>query len=155
MSSDRTHPRGLMLIAAFKLLKGLALFAVGIAVQILARQDALEAQTWADLLRIDPHNHYLHRLLERIPDIDAHKLHALSIGTFIYSALFFTEGIGLFLRKRWAEILTIVATAGLIPLEVYEIFHHPTLLKVLVLLVNVAVVAYLVFEVRRLSHLNR
>jgi len=90
--------------------------------------------------------------LERIPDVDPHKLRALSVGTFIYSALFFTEGIGLFLRKRWAEILTIVATAGLIPLEVYEIFHRPGPLKVLVLLINLAVVAYLIFEVRRLSH---
>src|SRR5262249_51623117 len=119
MPTDRARPRGLMLIAAFKILKGLGLLAVGIAVQILAHRQVQEVQSWADLLRVDPHNHYLHRLLERIPDVDPHKLRALSVGTFIYSALFFTEGIGLFLRKRWAEILTIVATAGLIPLEVY------------------------------------
>jgi uncharacterized membrane protein (DUF2068 family) len=138
-----------MLIAAFKLLKGLALLAVGIAVHIIARREATEAQEWVDLFRIDPHNHYLHRLLALIPSIDAHKLHELSVGTFAYSALFLTEGMGLFLRKRWAEFLTVISTAGFIPLEVYEIFHRPGTLKVLLLLVNVAVVAYLVFEIRR------
>jgi len=138
-----------MLIAAFKLLKGLALLAVGIAVHIITRREASEAQEWIDLLRVDPHNHYLHRLLALIPSLDAHTLHELSVGTFTYSALFLTEGVGLFLRKRWAEFLTIISTAGFIPLEVYEIFHHPSFLKVLLLLVNLGVVAYLIFEIRR------
>jgi len=140
-----------MLIAVFKLLKGLALLAVGIAVHIIARREARAAQEWIDLFRVDPHNHYLHRLLALIPNIDARKLHELSVGTFAYSALFLTEAVGLFLRKRWAEILTVISTAGFIPLEVYEIFHHPSVLKVLFLLVNLAVVAYLIFEIRRLS----
>jgi len=147
----KSHPRGLMLIATFKLLKGLMLLAVGIMVHLVARQEAQEAQGWADLFRVDPHNHYLHRLLERIPTIDAHRLHQLSVGTFVYSALFLTEGVGLYLRKRWAEILTVISTAGLIPLEVYELVQHFTALRVLILLFNIAVVAYLVFEIRRIS----
>src|SRR5215469_8348169 len=134
-ASPRKHPRGLMLIATFKLFKGLALLAVGIAVHIVARRDAFEAQDWIDLFRVDPHSHYLHRLLALIPSVDAHKLRELSFGTFAYSLLFLTESVGLFLRKRWAEFLTIISTAGFIPLEVYEIFRHPGFLKVLVLLV--------------------
>ena len=142
-----------MLIAAFKLLKGLALLAVGIAVHMLANKNLVaEAQHWVDLFRVDPHNHYLHLLLEKLTNVDAHKLHALSVGTFVYSALFLTEGVGLFLRKRWAEFLTVISTAGLIPLELYELFHLPTPIRAILLLVNLAVVAYLIFEIRRLSH---
>ncbi len=152
MTDAHKHPRGLMLIAAFKLLKGLALLAVGIAVHMLANKDlAVETQHWADLFRVDPHNHYLNLLLEKLITVDAHKLRALSLGTFIYSALFLTEGVGLFFRKRWAEFLTVISTAGLIPLEIYEIFHRPTFSKVLLLAINVAVVAYLIFEIRRLT----
>ncbi|HWT88622.1 MAG TPA: DUF2127 domain-containing protein [Candidatus Angelobacter sp.] len=152
MPSTPKHPRGLMLIAAFKLLKGLALLAVGIAVHMLANKNLVaEAQHWVDLFRVDPHNHYLHLLLEKLTNVDAHKLHALSVGTFVYSALFLTEGIGLFLRKRWAELLTVISTAGLIPLELYELIHRPTPIRAILLLVNVAVVAYLIFEIRRLS----
>jgi len=153
MPARAKHPRGLMLIAAFKLLKGLALLAVGIAVHMLANRNLVaEAQHWVDLFRVDPHNHYLHLLLEKLTNVDAHKLHALSVGTFIYSGLFLTEATGLFLRKRWAELLTVISTAGLIPLEFYELFHKPTITRALLLLVNLAVVAYLIFEIRRLSH---
>ena len=141
-----------MLIAAFKLLKGLALLAVGIAVHLLANKNLVaEAQHWVDLFRVDPHNRYLHLLLEKLTHVDARKLHALSLGTFVYSALFLTEGVGLFLRKRWAEFLTVISTAGLIPLELYELFHKPTITRAILLLVNLAVVAYLIFEIRRLS----
>jgi len=153
MPSTPKHPRGLMLIAAFKLLKGVALLAVGIAVHLLANKNLVaEAQRWVDMFRVDPHNHYLHLLLEKLTSVDAHKLHALSVGTFIYSALFLTEGVGLFLRKRWAEFLTVISTAGLVPLELYELFHKPTFIRALLLLINLAVVVYLIFEIRRLSH---
>jgi len=156
MTDTNKHPRGLMLIAAFKLLKGLALLAVGIAVHMLANKDLIkEAQLWADFLRIDPHNHYLNLLIERLTAVDPKKLHDLSLGTFIYSSLFFTEGIGLALRKRWAEFLTIVSTAGLIPFEVLVLYHHPTFARLFLLLFNIAVVAYLIFEIRRLTQSQR
>src|SRR5437899_11549321 len=152
MPSTPKHPRGLMFIAAFKLLKGLALLAVGIAVHMLANKNLVaEAQHWVDLFRVDPHNRYLHLLLEKLTHVDARKLHALSLGTFVYSALFLTEGVGLFLRKRWAEFLTVISTAGLIPLELYELVQHFTALRLLILLFNIAVVAYLLFEIRRIS----
>jgi|SRR5438128_517749 len=156
MPATPKHPRGLMLIALFKLLKGLALLAAGIAVHMLASKDLVaQAQHWVDPFRVDPHNHYLNLLFEKLANVDPHKLRALSLGTFVYSALFLTEGVGLFLRKRWAEFLTILSTAGLIPLEVYELFHHPTFTRALLLVVNLAVVAYLLFEIRRLSRVKR
>src|SRR5215813_15139440 len=152
MTDTNKHPRGLMLIAAFKLLKGLALLAVGIAVHMLANKGLIkEAQHWADFLRVDPHNHYLNLLLEKLTAFDPNKLHELSLGTFIYSSLFFTEGIGLALRKRWAEFLTIVSTAGLIPFEVLVLYHHPTFTRAFLLVVNIAVLVYLIRELRRLT----
>ena len=150
VQNTRKHPRGLMVIAVFKLFKGLALLAVGIGAHTLIHKDLLmEAQHWVDLFRIDPHNHYLHLILEKLGKVDAKKLRELSLGTFVYSGVFLTEGVGLALRKRWAEFLTIISTAGLIPLEIYEMVKHFTLLKVLLLLVNIAIVVYLVLELRR------
>jgi uncharacterized membrane protein (DUF2068 family) len=81
--------------------------------------------------------------------VDDRKLKALSVGTFLYSALFLTEGVGLALRKRWAEYLTIVSTASLLPLEIYEIVRQVSALKIIVLLANIAIVIYLIMEVRR------
>jgi uncharacterized membrane protein (DUF2068 family) len=144
------RPRGLLVIAVFKLFKGLALLAVGIGAHTLIHKDLLvEAQHWVDLFRIDPHNHYLHLILEKLGKVDAKKLRELSLGTFVYSVVFLTEGVGLALRKRWAEFLTIISTAGLIPLEIYEMVKHFTFPKVLLLLVNIVIVVYLVLELRR------
>jgi uncharacterized membrane protein (DUF2068 family) len=152
MTNPRENPRGLLLIAAFKLLKGFSLLAVGIAVHLLEKRDlVVEAQRWADLFRIDPRNHYLNTLLEKMTNVDRNKLRELSIGTFVYSSLFLTEGIGLALRKRWAEFLTIISTAGLIPFEIYVLYNHPTVTRALLLFVNIAVVAYLIYEVGRLG----
>jgi len=149
-------PRGLILIAIFKLLKGILLLSVGIAAHMLANKDlVMQAQHWADLFRVDPHNHYLNVFLEKLTTVDAHKLRALSLGTFIYSALFLTEGVGLFLRRRWAEFLTIVSTAGLIPFEIYVLYRQPTWSRGFLLVVNIAVVAYLIRELRRLTEIKR
>jgi uncharacterized membrane protein (DUF2068 family) len=148
--SERAHrPRGLLIIAAFKLLKGLALLAVGIGAHTLMHKDiAAVAVHWVEAFRVDPNNHYIHAALERFTNLDIHKLKQLSIGTFFYSALLLTEGVGLAMGKRWAEYFTIIVTSSLIPLEAYEIFRHTTWVKVLLLLINVAVVAYLAQELR-------
>lgn len=150
MPDGKTHSRGLMLIAAFKLLKGLALLAVGIgALRLLHRDVAALADHWINAFRVDPHNRYLLWLLAKLPMVDDRKLKELSVGTFLYSAVFLTEGIGLALSKRWAEYFTIITTASFLPLEVYEIVRHATVAKVTALVINVVVVAYLVRELRR------
>jgi uncharacterized membrane protein (DUF2068 family) len=150
MAQKTKGSRGLLLVAAYKLIKGVALLALGIgALRLLHRDVAAEAARWIDLLRIDPQNHYIQSMLARIAKVDARKLKELSIGTFLYSAVFLTEGAGLALRKRWAEYLTILTTASLLPLEIYEIAKRFSTARIFVLLVNIAVVVYLVYEVRR------
>jgi uncharacterized membrane protein (DUF2068 family) len=150
MPKGKSNSRGLLLIAAFKLLKGLALLAVGIgALRLLHRDVAALADHWINAFRVDPHNRYLHWLLAKLPMVDDRKLKELGVGTLIYSAIFLTEGIGLALSKRWAEYFTIITTASFLPLEVYELIHHATVPKGVALLLNIAVVVYLVRELRR------
>jgi uncharacterized membrane protein (DUF2068 family) len=150
MHRGESQSRGLRLIAAFKIFKGLALLAVGIgALKLLHKDVAAQTARWIELLRVDPHNHYIHWVLEKLSILDARKLKQLSVGTFFYSALFLTEGIGLALRKRWAEYFTIVSTSLFIPLEFYELAKRVTLAKGILVLVNAGIVAYLVMELRR------
>ena len=150
MSQGEHTSRGLLVIAAFKLLKGLALLAVGIGAHTLINRDVVAIlEHWVNVFRVDPNNHYLHSLLERCTDLSPQRLRELSFGTFFYAALLLTEGIGLALGKRWAEYFTIIATSSFIPLEIYEIFHHANVTKIVVLLINVAVVWYLALELRR------
>jgi uncharacterized membrane protein (DUF2068 family) len=150
MNQPRSHGRGLRLIAAFKLLKGLALLALGIgALRLLHKDVAAIVERWINVFQVDPHGHYIRLLLTKLSILDDKRLKELSAGTFIYSAIFLTEGIGLAMGKRWAEYLTIISTASLLPLEIFELARHASVGKVLALVINLAVVAYLIFELRR------
>jgi uncharacterized membrane protein (DUF2068 family) len=72
----------------------------------------------------------------------------VAIAAIGYALLEGTEGVGLAMRRRWAEYLTVLATGILIPYEAYEVVHHITLFKVGALLLNVGVVGYLVYRKR-------
>jgi uncharacterized membrane protein (DUF2068 family) len=152
MTPKEHGSKGLWLIAAFKLLKGLALLAVGIgALKLLHKDVASEVERWVNYLRVDPQNHYIHKLLAKLGLLDDRKLKELSVGTFFYSALLLTEGLGLAFKQRWAEYFTIISTASLLPLEVFEITERVSVPRILLLLVNIAVVVYLVRHLRRNS----
>ncbi len=148
-SGHKKH-RGLMAIAALKFVNGFGLLAIGLgALHYLHGDIEKDFAHWMELLRADPHNRYLIWLLQKLSNVDEHRLRQLSVGTFFYSALFLLEGTGLALAKRWAEYLTIVTTASLMPVELYEIHVHLSWPRVVVLLVNIVVVAYLILELRR------
>jgi len=106
------------------------------------------------LLGLDPGNRYVERALQKAGNLTPDKIRSLGVGSFIYAGLFLTEGIGLWLVKRWAEWLSVIITTSLVPVEVYEIHRHPSLIKGLVLILNIAVVGYLVYRIRneRPSH---
>jgi len=154
---DSRTPRTwtLLLIAIFKLFKGLLLLVTGIGILSLLHKDvSAVVLEWARLLSVDPDSRFIHKLLSKLWGVDDRKLEAVSAGTFFYSSLLLTEGVGLLMRRRWAEYFTIITTAALIPLEIYEIFRHVTVVRILILVVNLLIVAYLV-ERRVSGHRRR
>jgi uncharacterized membrane protein (DUF2068 family) len=48
----------------------------------------------------------------------------------------------------WAQYLTIIMTSSLLPLEIYEIAKHVSAGRMFALFINLAIVAYLVSELR-------
>lgn len=145
---ESSQARILRLIAVFKLLKAALLVATGIGILKLVHTDiSSEVDLWVRRLDLDPGSHFVNLAIQRVTDVPPHKLRDLGIATFIYAGLFATEGVGLWLLKRWAEWFTVIATGSLVPLEAYELYRHPSVVKTVVLLLNIAVVAYLVFRV--------
>jgi uncharacterized membrane protein (DUF2068 family) len=86
--------------------------------------------------------------LDRLFTLRSGTLHEIGIALLAYAVLEGVEAVGLWYGKRWAEYLTFLATTLLLPLEVYEIIHKGTVLKVIGFLVNVAVVLYLLLRKR-------
>jgi uncharacterized membrane protein (DUF2068 family) len=146
----------LRLIGLFKLLKAVLLLIVGLAALRLVHRDLAEvARTVLHHIRADPDSKLMHALIAKVAGISPHKLEWFGVGAFIYSALYFTEGIGLLLAKYWAEWMAVITTSGFLPLELYEVFHHPHAVRIIVLLVNVAIVVYLIYEIRRKQRAHR
>ena len=142
--------RLLRIIAIFKFLKAALLVAAGIGALRLVKYDVFEYATYlVGKYHLNPGNHFVARLLERTTSITPKRLHELGIILFVYAALFLAEGIGLWSLKRWGEWLTIVITSSLLPFEIYEAWHRFTFSKLLVLVINVAVVWYLAMRLKR------
>jgi uncharacterized membrane protein (DUF2068 family) len=139
----------LILIGLFKLFKALLLIAVGVgSIRFLHKDLGSTVMHWIQVLRVDPDNRFIHGILVKIFRVTPKQLKELSVGTFLYAGVFLTEGTGLLLRKHWAEYFTIISTGLFIPLEIYELARHFTVLKLAVTVINVLIVWYLVARVR-------
>jgi uncharacterized membrane protein (DUF2068 family) len=144
------HDRGLLLIGLFKLAKAIFFFCLGIgAFRLLHRNLTDEVMKLASALRFDPEGRLVGLLLEQVDLIDAHRLREIGFATFAYSGLALTEGLGLLLEKPWAEYLTLILTISFLPWELYELARHPNWMRLGLLLINLAVLAYLVWLLQR------
>lgn len=142
--------RVLWLIGAEKLFKAVCLLLLGTGALRLVHRDVGEQLTeWISQLRLDPDGHYLRALIERAGLLTDRQLKEISIGAFCYAALLTLEGVGLVLRKTWAEYFTTFMTASLLPLEILELYRRPTAVRIGVLVINVAIVVYLIYRIRR------
>jgi uncharacterized membrane protein (DUF2068 family) len=146
----RRSDRVILLIAIFKLAKSALLIAAGIGLLSLVHHDVARVLTrGAELIRVDPNGRTAHAAIAKLDGLGTTRQELLGAGTFLYAAIFGAEGACLLTRKRWAEWFTVIVTASFVPLEVYEIAREPHLVRIVVLVANLAIVAYLIWRLRR------
>jgi uncharacterized membrane protein (DUF2068 family) len=87
-------------------------------------------------------------LVNHALQLNSHTLGYLAIGLAVYAIIEIVEGVGLWLLKRWGEYFAMVATSIFLPYEIYDLTVKFTVLRLLTLLVNLALVAYLVVSKR-------
>jgi len=138
------------LIIAERLLKATALVAGGVVLLVVNLNTNLAdvAQRIQTDLNLNPGRGLLRRGVDsaiiRFGSFSSAQRNGIAIGALLYAALEGTEAAGLVLRRRWAEYLVLLATGAFIPLEVDEVLFHPSVLKVLALMVNLLIIGYLV-----------
>jgi uncharacterized membrane protein (DUF2068 family) len=86
--------------------------------------------------------------LERLFAVSITNLYLVGVAIAAYAVLEGVEAVGLWLGRRWAEYLTFVATVVFVPYEIDELTKSVTALKILTLIINLAIVAYLLFSKR-------
>jgi uncharacterized membrane protein (DUF2068 family) len=146
------HDAFIKVIIVERIVKALVLIALAIGLLFAGRSGLLtQWATYAhEQLNLDADNFLLIQLLFKLLVYVGNFSHitVLAFVAIAYALLEGTEGVGLAMRRRWAEYLTVIATGILIPYEVYEVIHRVTLFRVGALLLNVAVVGYLAYRKR-------
>jgi len=140
----------LPLIAAFKILKACSLFALAFGLHHLRVGNSDEIiLAWCRTIRVDPDSQIVHSIISKLTGLPSARLHELGIGTFFYGLLFGIEGVGLLLKQRWAEYMTVLTTAIFLPFEVFELIARPhrKIIKATVLVINIAILGYLIVNI--------
>jgi len=148
--TTRANSRALRVIAIYKFVKATALLILACVVFGLLHEPFLDAVArWVEHLPIQNGRNILQHLADELTGMTPRRFIVVGIAACAYATLFTIEGFGLWTGKRWAEYLTIIATASLIPFELWELVRHPTPSKAIVLVVNIAIVIYLWYLLRR------
>ena len=148
-----TRIDGLRLIGLFKIGKALLLLATTYGMYRLLNPDLVEhLHDWLNTLTDTLERRLLQRGLDWLDSLGSARIGSIVAVTGLYTVVLLTEGIGLWLRKPWAEWLTVIATASLVPFEMWQLFfghHHKTLALLGATVVNVIIVLYLIAQLRK------
>jgi uncharacterized membrane protein (DUF2068 family) len=133
---------------------GLALLALAILLFSANRADLRDVvlRVTADLTGESANggasSHGIAHRLDQLFSLRSSRLHLFAAIAIAYALVEGTEAVGLWYGKRWAEYLTFLVTASLLPVEVYELTDHVSPFKVLAFVINLAVVVYLLYAKR-------
>lgn len=140
----------LRLIALERSIRGLLLLGVGIVLMSHTHtQWGRSITSFARHFGLDPSSQGIHRIVTEASLLSPRRVFIYGALAFAYGVLEGVEGYGLWRGRRWAEYLTVLATSLLLIPEVWELVKGATPLKVGALLVNLAIVAYLIRRLRR------
>jgi uncharacterized membrane protein (DUF2068 family) len=148
----------LRVLSVERVLRGVFIVLAAVAVWKFSNsQDAVHQLFEKDLTVLRPVADHFHYDVDHSPVVDTirktftykHSTLVLVAGALLaYALIELVEGVGLWFAKRWAEYLTVVATAAFLPLEVYELTEKVSGLKIGTLALNVAAVVYILLAKR-------
>lgn len=140
-------PNGLAVIAILKLLKGLVLLLVGAGFfRLVDGETATFLAPLMDALHLNAHSRLLHALVLKVHALSPHSLLLMGYVSLLYAVLLCAEGIGIWLEVSWAAYMAVISTSMFLPVELYEVMRQMSVARIAVLLVNLAIVGYLIRE---------
>jgi len=138
--------KALRAVASVEFLKGLVVLLAGFGVLSLVHRDAWDvAESFLEWLHISPDGHYAQVFLNLADQVTDSKVWAVAIAALAYSTLRFAESYGLWRERPWAEWLAMISGAIYLPFELFELARKPDGVRLAILLINLAVVLYMVF----------
>ena len=140
---------GVRFVAIFEAAKGALILLAGFGALSLIHKDLEQlAEELVRHLHLDPGSHYPRIFIEAANRVSDTRLWLLAALAFGYAATHLVQGYGLWRRQRWAAWLAIAVAASYVPFEIYGLSHGVSKIKVGTLVVNVAIVLYMGYELR-------
>jgi len=147
LEAKRRHQmEGVRSIAVFEAFKGLIVLVAGFGLLHLVHHDLQAAAE--ELVRhshLNPARHYPRIFIEAASRTSPARMRFLAAMAFLYSTIRFVEAWGLWNLKAWAEWFAIISGSIYVPIEIYELIKHATAIRFAVLILNLVVVAYLIY----------
>jgi uncharacterized membrane protein (DUF2068 family) len=141
-------PIGIRMIAGAKIAKGVALACLSLGVFDLIHKDLTAlAQRFVQVARISPENKYVEIALEKLGLVEPSTLVRLGMLSALYASIQLIEGLGLWFGAAWAEYMVVISTGIFVPEECIGIGRHPSWLRLVILLLNAAILVYVVWVV--------
>ena len=146
-AGGETRQRGLRVVAVFEGAKGGLVLVTGLGLLAFIHRGLHNAaEEVVRHLHLNPARHYPRIFLDAADRVTDTQLWLLALAAFLYSVVRFIEALGLWHRKRWAAWFGALSGGIYIPVELFELAHRLSWVKLGVLSVNLAIVAYLVYE---------
>ena len=143
MTTRRATVAGLRTVAVFEAAKGFLVMAAGVGLLSLLHHDLQRtAESIVRHLHLNPARHYPRVFIEAATRVTDTRLWLLASGAFAYAVARGVEAYGLWRARAWAEWFAILSGVLYLPVETYALVHHASALKAFVLLINLAIVAY-------------
>jgi len=141
--AENKAPLGLKIIAGAKIAKGVALACLTLGVFDMIHKDLTAlALRFVQVARISPENKYVELALVKLGLVEPSTLVRLGMLSALYASIELIEGLGLWFGAAWAEYVVVISTGLFVPEECIGLAHHPSWLRLALLLVNAAILAY-------------
>ena len=146
MTTHRPAMAGLRTVAALEATKVALVMAAGLGLLSLLHHDVQQAAESVVLhLHLNPARQYPRVFIEAATQVTDTRLWLMASGAFAYAGVRGVEAYGLWRARAWAEWFAIVSGTIYLPIELYELIHHATALKAVLLLANAGIVGYLCY----------
>lgn len=139
-------------VALFEAAKGMLVLIAGLGLLSLVGRDV---QLFAERLirhsHLNPASHYPRIFVDAASRVTDANLWMIAGAAMLYATVRLVEAYGLWRERRWAEWFALVAGGIYVPIEIYELIRHASVMKFIILSLNLAIVAYMAFALRHPS----
>jgi uncharacterized membrane protein (DUF2068 family) len=141
---DPAHIKGVRTVATIEFTKGIVVVLACLGVFSMRHKDIWGvAESFLEFFHVNPLHHYVGVFIDLVYRLSDVRLWKIALVAAIYAILRLIEAYGLWYVRPWAEWLAIASGSVYIPFEVADLMRRPDWFRLLIIVINVAIVLYM------------